>query len=89
MWDTLVLKFKQNPQLKAKLLNPELLNKKFVEASPYDYFWGAGVSERALTREIEETGDISWFDFKHDLPRAENMLGELLTKLRDDLQNAC
>ena len=86
MWDTLELKFKQNPNLKSKLLDPSLSNKKFVEASPYDPFWGAGISEKTLAREIEETGDISWFDFNRDLPRAENMLGELLTKLRDKLK---
>ena len=86
MWKTLKLKFSQNPDLKAKLLNPELLDKKFVEASPYDTFWGVGMSEKMLTKEIEEMGDISWFDFKRDLPRAENMLGELLTKIRDELK---
>lgn len=85
MWETLQLKFDQNPDLKTKLLSPSLKDKKFIEASPTDVFWGAGRSERSLIKEIEECGDIEWFDFGRDLPRAENMLGELLTKLRKTL----
>jgi len=88
MWDTLIHKFVQNPTLKDKLLHISLEGKKFVEASPWDCFWGAGMSEKVLAREIEETGDISWFDFNHDLPRAENMLGELLGKVRDQFKNS-
>ena len=88
MWDTLHLKFEQNPDLKEKLLDPSLDGKKFVEASPYDCFWGAGISEKVLAREIEETGDISWFNFNRDIPRAENMLGELLGKARDQFKNS-
>ena len=86
MWDTLELKFKQNPNLKSKLLDPSLSNKKFVEASPWDAFWGAGRGEHVLMWELENYGDIQWWDYEHDLPRAENMLGELLTKLRDELK---
>ena len=86
MWETLNLKFKQNPDLKAKLLDPELLDKKFVEASPWDNFWGAGKREFMLLREIERYGDIQWWDYEHDVPRATNMLGELLTKLRDEIE---
>lgn len=86
MWETLKLKFGQNPDLKEKLLSEECLDKKFVEASPYDNFWGAGKRESSLIREIDVYGDIQWWDYKHDLPRATNMLGELLTKLRDEIE---
>ncbi len=83
MWKTLKLKFEQNPELLKKLLDPELDSKKFVEASPYDCFWGAGMSERVLSREIDEKGHIEWFDFTHDVPHSLNVLGELLGKMRN------
>ena len=86
MWETLKLKFNQNKDLKEKLLDPEYLNKKFVEASPYDSFWGAGKRESSLVREIDKYRDIQWWDYERDLPRATNMLGELLTKLRDEIE---
>lgn len=86
MWKTLKLKFGQNPDLKEKLLSEECLDKKFVEASPYDSFWGAGKRESCLIREIDSCGDIQWRDYERDLPRATNMLGELLTKLRDEIE---
>ena len=86
MWETLKLKFGQNPDLKEKLLSEECLDKKFVEASSYDDFWGAGKRESSLIREIDVYGDIQWWDYKHDLPRATNMLGELITKLRDEIE---
>jgi ribA/ribD-fused uncharacterized protein len=83
MWDTIRFKFEFNPELMEKLLDERLEGKKFVEASPTDTFWGVGKSEAMLVRLIE---DKAWaddeFDFKTDLPVCENMLGELLTKLR-------
>ena len=83
MWDTLTLKFSQNPELMEKLLDERLDGKKFVEASPYDTFWGVGKSEDDILRLIENR---AWaddeFDFETDLPKCQNMLGELLTKLR-------
>jgi len=86
MWETIQSKFNQNKELKEKLLSPEYLDKKFVEASPYDSFWGAGKSESSLVQEIDRYGDIQWWDYERDLPRATNMLGELLTKLRDKIE---
>ena len=83
MWHTLWLKFTQNPSMMSKLLDPELDGKKFVEASPYDPFWGAGISERVLSREIDEKRYIEWFDFAHDVPHSLNTLGNLLGELRD------
>lgn len=83
MWETLTLKFSQNPELLEKLLDERLDDKKFVEASPTDTFWGVGKSEDAIVRLLEEK---EWsdkeFDFETDLPVCMNMLGELLTKYR-------
>ena len=88
MWDTLHLKFEQNPDLKEKLLDPSLDGKMFVEASPYDCFWGAGIGEKILARDIETKGYIEWFNFVRDVPYALNMLGELLGKLRIELKSS-
>ncbi len=85
MWETLQLKFKQNPDLLKKLLDPSLDDKKFVEASPYDNFWGAGRSEPKLINEINRTGHIEFFNFTKDEPICFNTLGELLGKLRNSL----
>ena len=87
MWETLKLKFDQNPNLREKLLDHAIDDKEFIEASPYDCFWGAGMSENVLAEEIEETGYISWFDFNRDLPHAQNMLGTLLNRLRNEYIN--
>ena len=88
MWDTLHLKFDQNPDLREKLLDPSLDGKKFVEASPSDCFWGAGRNEIGLLEEIRSYGDIQWWDYKRDVPTANNMLGELLTKIRAEFKNS-
>ena len=82
MWETLNLKFKQNPDLMKMLVDDRLDGKKFIEASPTDPFWGAGVDEEGICRMIEMREDPLEFDFEKDLPRCQNMLGELLTKLR-------
>jgi ribA/ribD-fused uncharacterized protein len=64
-------KYNQNPKLKELLIKtyPHTL----VEASPYDKIWGIGLSAdnpKALNRE-------TW--------QGENLLGEILTELRDEL----
>lgn len=84
MWETLNLKFSQNPDLMKLLLDERLDGKKFVEASPTDTFWGCGKSEESVMRIIEMKEDPLEFDFKKDLPSCMNMLGELLTKLRSN-----
>lgn len=63
-------KFSQNPDLKEALLATK--GKTIVEASPLDKIWGIGLSEddeRAHNRK-------QW--------RGLNLLGVVLTKLRDD-----
>lgn len=65
-------KFRQNAKLKEQLLATK--GTTLVEASPYDQIWGIGLKEgdpRTLRRE-------TW--------RGKNWLGEVLTKVRDDLE---
>jgi ribA/ribD-fused uncharacterized protein len=66
-------KFEQNRSLHDQLMATE--GSTLVEASPYDSIWGIGLSEkdpRALNR-------AEWL--------GTNWLGEILTKLREDLIN--
>lgn len=64
-------KFRQNPELLQALL--DTAGTTLVEASPYDRRWGIGLTSsdpRALDRS-------TW--------RGTNWLGEVLTRLRDDI----
>jgi ribA/ribD-fused uncharacterized protein len=64
-------KFTQNPHLLKALM--ETKGTTLVEASPYDTIWGIGLAEtdpRAKSR-------ATW--------RGQNLLGEILTQLREDL----
>lgn len=65
------LKFTQNPDLKQKLLNTR--GTYLVEASPYDKIWGVGL--KATNPLINDPKN--W--------RGQNLLGLILTKLRDNL----
>ena len=65
-------KFTQNSYLMDALMATK--NKTLVEASPHDQIWGIGLAEsdpRALSRD-------TW--------RGTNWLGEVLTKLREELK---
>jgi ribA/ribD-fused uncharacterized protein len=66
------LKFTQNPHLLEKLLEHDGT---FVEASPFDKIWGVGLAE--------DNPDIldraKW--------KGENLLGQILTELKDELKN--
>ena len=64
-------KFTQNPELLRNLLDTQ--GKLLVEASPTDFIWGIKMGEGA--EGIEDPNN--W--------RGTNWLGEVLTKLRDDL----
>lgn len=65
-------KFTQNPEMKALLLATAGIT--LVEASPYDKIWGIGMSDF----EAKGCGGRAGW-------RGLNWLGEVLTKLRDDL----
>jgi len=64
-------KFTQNKELLRKLMETEYTT--LVEASPVDTIWGIGLSEDDPRSWHRET----W--------RGSNWLGEILTKLREDL----
>lgn len=73
VYDGCKLKFEQNPKLLNELLNTN--GKELVEASPTDRVWGIGLAE----------DDPRIHDPKNW--RGTNWLGEVLTKLRDDIIN--
>lgn len=67
------LKFAQNPCLLEKLMETE--GTTLVEASPRDCLYGIGLSEKNPKAQNRST----W--------RGKNLLGELLTKLREELKS--
>ena len=64
-------KFTQHPALLEQLLATE--GTLLVEASPYDKIWGIGMGEHAPG--VDDA--VNW--------KGQNLLGRVLTKLRDDL----
>lgn len=62
------------PLFQAELLNEDYKGKTFVEASPYDKIWGIGLGED----NPEVNNKSSW--------RGLNLLGKLLTELRDSIK---
>jgi ribA/ribD-fused uncharacterized protein len=69
-------KFTQNPDMLADLL--ATAGTTLVEASPYDKIWGIGMTDF----EAKGCGRAGW--------RGLNWLGEVLTQLRDDInEGAC
>jgi ribA/ribD-fused uncharacterized protein len=66
-------KFKQNTDMLVKLL--ATTGTTLVEASPYDKIWGIGMT----AKEAQECGRKGW--------RGLNWLGEVLTQLREDINN--
>jgi len=67
-------KFTQNEKLKKALL--ETGDKTLVEASPFDRVWGIALDEVTARK----TDPQKW--------PGENLLGKILTKLRDSLKNS-
>lgn len=73
MYDGNILKFRQNPELKQKLL--ETGDKVLVEASPTDKIWGIGLGEK----KARETA-------KHRNGWGLNLLGNALGEVREVLR---
>jgi len=67
-------KFTQNEVLKKVLLATG--DKKICEASPFDRIWGIGLNED----DAKKTDSKDW--------PGQNLLGKVLTKLRDELKNS-
>lgn len=70
MYKALKAKFDTNADFRQALLSKEYMGKTFVEASPYDKIWGIGISVKDASAGKEWKGN--------------NLLGKVLTKLRDD-----
>lgn len=66
-------KFYQNEDLKQQLLDAKYDGKIFVEASPYDKIWGIGYKESEAEKNVDNWG--------------ENLLGKILTELRNQLKS--
>ena len=65
-------KFNASPEFRNELLKEKYRNKIFVEASPYDFIWGIGMS----TSNPNVNDERKWPGL--------NLLGNILTKLRDE-----
>ena len=72
VYDGNVAKFTQNPDMLDELKSTG--NKEFCEASPYDNIWGCGLAE-----------DNPFINDKSNWPGL-NWLGEILTKVREDIR---
>ena len=66
------LKFDASSEFRNELLKEKYRNKTFVEASPYDCIWGIGMS----MDDPDVNNESKW--------RGLNLLGNILTKLRDE-----
>ena len=69
-----MLKYSQNPGLKAQLLNKEFDGKHFCEASSYDKIWGVGMTENNPLI-LDEN---NWL--------GQNLLGKVLDEVRENLK---
>lgn len=67
-------KYRQNPYLKERLLDPTLDGKHFVEASPFDRIWAIGMREE----EPGITDPANW--------KGTNLLGQCLDRVREKLR---
>lgn len=70
MYKALKAKFDTNEDFRQALLSPQFHGKTFVEASKYDNIWGIGISVKDAFEGKEWKGN--------------NLLGKVLTQLRDD-----
>lgn len=75
MWNAVLLKFRQNEDLKKYLTNRLFVFKKFVEGSPVDCIWGVGL--RWDDPRIDD--ESNW--------KGLNLLGKTLNKVQDNILN--
>ena len=73
MWQAIKLRSVFDSGFKDELLKTEYDNKEFVECNPYDFVWSCGLSEEDPNALCED----NW--------KGLNLLGKLLTKLRNEL----
>lgn len=79
MFEALMFKFSQNPDLTKQLLKTG--SRVLVECSPFDTIWGVGLGKQTKDGQI----DNRWKD--SDNWRGKNQLGFLLMDVRDVLQS--
>ncbi len=73
MWIALDLRWQSDERFRGYLMKPEFEGKKFVEANPYDKIWSCGYLEDDPRTDLAES---TWPGL--------NLLGKLLTKMRDE-----
>ena len=73
MYNAVLEKFSQNPELRELLLDPVFDGKKFVEGNPYDKIWSVG-----LCFDDEKISNEKNWD-------GMNLLGKTIDKVRKDL----
>lgn len=74
MRDVNLEKYRQNADLRKKLLDPKFDGKTFVEASPYDRIWGVGLDQDNPAIDDER----NW--------KGRNLLGKAITEARNMLK---
>ena len=74
MYLAVLCRYRNDPDFREEINNPEYKGKSFVEANPYDKIWAIGLSEDSKEAESEET----W----HGM----NLLGKTLNKLRNAIK---
>ena len=74
MRDVNLEKYRQNADLRKKLLDPKFDGKTFVEASPYDRIWGVGLDQDNPAIDDER----NW--------KGRNLLGQAITEARNMLK---
>lgn len=75
MYNIVLHKFSQNKYLKNLITREDLLDKTFVEGSPFDRKWGCGIAWN--NPKIDD--ESNW--------EGENLLGKVLCRVRDYLLN--
>ena len=73
MWKAISLRYKSDPSFQKYLVDERFRGKVFVEANPYDMIWSCGYLE-----------DDPRCDMPENTWPGLNLLGKLLTKLRDE-----
>ena len=76
MYDLLVMKFRQNPDLREKIL---ATGNKFLVEATLNRYWGAGLTIAMADRIVRMNGKLSF--------QGSNWLGHQLLDVRRDLRN--
>lgn len=72
MWQAIKLRYIYDSSFRVELMRPDYIGKEFVECNPYDFIWGCGWEEDSP----QALNPLYW--------KGLNLLGKLLTRLRDE-----